>query len=107
MLFLVTAEHIPDAAELRKGLVAPHVAYLNRCKHQFVGSGPLLADEADTDLGMVLILDMPSRKDLDLFLQEEPYNKGGLLRSIEIRRWRFGSADTNRKDIITTEGSNP
>ena len=102
MLFLVTTENIPDGAELRKGLVVAHVAYLNRFKDHFVGSGPMLANDTDDVVGTVMILDMPSRKDLDLFLQEEPYNKGGLFRSIEIRRWRFGLADTNRKDIVTS-----
>ena len=105
MLFLVKAENVPGTAgsELRLTARDAHVSYLNEHRHRFIGSGPMLSDDGEQIVGTLMILDMPDRAALDAFMREEPYNKAGLLEKIEIRRWRFGSADTNRKDVTTQQ----
>lgn len=98
MLFLITTENRPGSVVLRKETVPAHVEYLDRFRAHFVGSGPMLSDDGRDVTGTLMILDMPSREALDAWLAEEPYCAAGLYASIQIRRWRFGSADTNRKD---------
>lgn len=98
MIFLIKAENKAGTADLRAQHIAAHVDYLNRFKDRFVGSGPMVTDDGETVNGTIMILDMPSRDALDHWLAQEPYHAAGIYGSIEIRRWRFGKADTNRRD---------
>ena len=100
MLFLVKAKNTADSAELRSANIPAHVDYLDRYKERFIAGGPVLSDDGEHVTGTMMVLDMPSRKALDDFLADEPYNKAGLFEKIEITRWRFGKADVNRKDIV-------
>lgn len=98
MLFVVMAENRPGTAQLRLDTVDAHVTYLDAHKDRFVASGPMLSDDGQEVNGTFLVLDMPDRQALDRFMADEPYNRAGVLGAIDVRRWKFGRADTNRYD---------
>lgn len=90
MLYIIYQLDKPDAQALRVQTRAAHLAYLDRHKDILVLGGALLADESDSRLGSVLIINVPSRQAAEAFSAEEPFRKAGLFQSVSITRMRRG-----------------
>jgi len=90
MLYIIYQVDKPDAKALRETTREAHLAYLDRHKDILVLGGALLADENDTRLGSVLIVNVPSRAAADAFSENEPFRKAGLFQSVSITRMRRG-----------------
>jgi uncharacterized protein YciI len=61
-------------------------------------AGPFLADDGETMIGTLLILDVASRADAEAFATNDPYHKAGLFESVEVLPWKHligGLADPN------------
>ena len=90
MLYIIYQVDKPDAKVLREKTREAHLAYLDRHKDILVLGGALLADENDTRLGSVLIVNVPSRAAADAFSENEPFRRAGLFQSVSVTRMRRG-----------------
>lgn len=93
MQFLLIARDGDDEGALARRLAAreQHIALGD----QLVASGNMLyggaiLDEAGQMAGSVLVLDFPSRDDVDAWLKIEPYVLGDVWREIDIQPFRVG-----------------
>ncbi len=90
MLYIIYQVDKPDSEPLRAQARVAHFAYLDRHKDILVLGGALLADENDSRLGSVLIVNVPSRAAADAFSESEPFRKAGLFQSVSVTRMRRG-----------------
>lgn len=90
MLFIIYQEDAPDSAALRAQHRPAHFAYLEEHKDILVLGGALLGDDGETRTGSVLIVNVPSRADAELFSANEPLRKAGTFRSVKISHMRRG-----------------
>lgn len=79
-------------AERRNELLSAHRAYLARFAANMAFAGPLFADDHETVVGSLLVLDFPSLEAARDFIEDEPYTKAGIYMSVQIRefhnRWK-------------------
>ena len=87
MEFLIIGLDRADAGDLRNRLRTPHLEFVSDKQHHIKFGGPILSDD-DRMVGSVLILDFPTRADLDAHLAEDPYFTSGLFEAVFIRRTR-------------------
>ena len=93
MQFLVLAHDGTDSMALERRMAArPAHLELGRClraegRHLY---GVAMLDEAGRMTGSVLIVDYPSRAELDAWLAVEPYVTGKVWQRIEVRLCRVG-----------------
>jgi uncharacterized protein YciI len=80
-----------DALDRRLAVREAHIALGD----QMVADGRMLyggaiLDDADKMIGSVLVLDFPSREELDAWLKIEPYMVGDVWRRVEVQPFRVG-----------------
>lgn len=90
------------AAGRRRALLAEQKAYVQGFGERVVGYGHFVGDDGRDTLGTSFFMQF-ERADMEQFLADEPMNKAGLYRSVEIHRWSnsFGkrAADYRRKGL--------
>jgi uncharacterized protein YciI len=79
----------PNSLQIRLANRAAHLDYLRAHTATLKVCGPLLADDGETMIGSLLIIEAPDRKAADAILAEDPYRKAGLFASSEVRPWRW------------------
>ena len=93
MPFVVTAhDHEDDGALERRLKVRPE--HMERCE-QMVAAGTLqyavaLLDDDDRMIGSVMVVDLPTREDVESWLDDEPYKTNDIWERISITRGRVG-----------------
>lgn len=90
MLYILYNEDRPDGQAIRAATREAHFAYLERNKDKLVLGGGLLAEDGQTRLGSVFIINVPSRKAAEAFSADEPFRKAGLFQTVKITRMRRG-----------------
>lgn len=88
MLFVIICEDKPDHAARRAELRPAHLDYLAGVKDVIVTAGPMLADDGQTALGSLLIVDVADRAAAEKFAAEDPYATGGLFAQTTVLLWR-------------------
>lgn len=76
-----------ENTDLRARLIDQHRAYMADHPLKILSSGPLTDDEGKAMIGSLLIVEADTRSAVEAFLADEPMNKAGLYRMIEIRAW--------------------
>ncbi|MDP2359212.1 MAG: YciI family protein [bacterium] len=110
MQFLVSAHDGTDAqAQARRLAARPAHLELGRRlrtegRHLY---GVALLDEAGQMTGSVLIVDYPSRAELDAWLAEEPYVTGKVWERIVVSPCRVGPAFLDQDTRVKLEGLEP
>lgn len=99
MQFLLIAHDGTDdaAPERRRRARAAHIALgdeLAAAGRMLFGTAIL--DDHDSMIGSMLVLDFPSRDELDAWLQVEPYVVDDVWRTVEVRPCRVGPSFTAR-----------
>ena len=61
-----------------------HKAYLAAAPVKIVVSGPLLADDEQTMIGSLFLVDAASKADVIAFNRADPFNKAGIWQEIRI-----------------------
>lgn len=84
MLFAIHCLDKPGAEALRHAVQDAHAAYMRAQAGRIVFGGPLLADDGATRVGTLVVVDLPSRAELDAFLDAEPYRRAGLFDRCEV-----------------------
>lgn len=90
MLYIIYQEDGPDSKALRKAHKPAHFAYLEEHEDILVLGGAMLADDNETRIGSVLILNVPNKEAAERFSENEPLRKAGTFSSVKIIRMRRG-----------------
>lgn len=90
ILYIIYQQDGPGSAALRAQHKAAHFAYLERHRDILVLGGAMLADEGDTRIGSVLIINVPNRAAAEAFSANEPLRSAGVFKSVQITRMRRG-----------------
>jgi len=85
MHFALTCLDRTDAGSLRPDTRPAHVEYLKSRLAEISFAGPLLADDGETVVGSLLIIDVADRAAAETFAANDPYAKAGLFGSVTIR----------------------
>jgi len=80
----------PDAGTLRKDNTAANLAYLEEHRNSVISRGPLLADDGETQIGSVFLLDVKDMGAARKLRDNMPFYDVGLFQDITFHRWRFG-----------------
>ena len=88
MPFILECLDKPGQLELRLKNRPDHLAYVERHLAHVVVAGPIMAEDGQTPVGSLLILDLPDRRAVEAFAAEDPYAKAGLFETVTIRPWR-------------------
>ena len=89
MHFVAICLDKPNSLDTRLANRAAHLEYLRKHAKAIRTCGPLLADDGETMIGSMLILDVPNRASADAILSEDPYKHANLFGSVEVRPWRW------------------
>jgi uncharacterized protein YciI len=88
MLFIATCVDKPQSLETRLGNRPAHLAYLEGLGGTVKVAGAILADDAQTPAGSMLILEGESVSDIEALLAKDPYALAGLFASVTVKPWR-------------------
>ena len=88
MLFVIHGHDRPgDGAALRRRIRGAHLRFVVAHPGVFRYGGPLLDEQGQT-IGSLMLVDLPDRRALDRFLQEEPYCANGLFAPLNVHPTR-------------------
>ena len=79
----------PNSAKVRLENRSAHLDYLRTHADAIKSCGPFLADDGETMVGSMLIIEADDRTGVDKLLARDPYQKAGLFDSVEVRGWRW------------------
>jgi len=88
--FYIHAMDKPGSAGLREKLRKEHQDYQKSVGEIFITRGPILDDAGKSEIGSLMLIDMPDIEAARKFWAGEPFNTGGLFGEVELYRWRFG-----------------
>jgi uncharacterized protein YciI len=86
MLYVLICEDKPDSEELRKSVRPQHLDHIQNYDVRF--AGPMLADNEETMIGSIIVLEADDRGAAETFAQNDPYNQAGLFANVTIRAFR-------------------
>jgi uncharacterized protein len=89
---VIAHDHEGDDARERRLQVRPE--HMARCE-KMVEAGTLvfataLLDDDERMIGSVMVVDLPTRQDVERWLQDEPYQANDIWRQVDITRGRIG-----------------
>ena len=90
MQFVIRAHDKVDGSVRRTPLREAHLDYLNRHRPVTIARGPLLTDDGTHTIGSLLMLDVASKAEAEVFWADEPFNRAGVYETMTMERWRFG-----------------
>ena len=87
MLFALICVDKPGAENLRLANRQDHLAYARESGMVTLG-GPFLAEDGETMIGSLIIIEAPDRAAAEAFVDKDPYMRAGLFEHVEIRPWK-------------------
>lgn len=87
MPFLVICRASGDVTPLRRRARRAHLQYMIAHRGEIVHGGAILSPETGEMVGMLLVMDLPTRQRVDGFLREEPYCAAGMFTEIRVEPW--------------------
>ena len=88
MLYTFMLTDRPDSAALRARVRPEHKAYLGSVADHIAFAGPLLADDGQTMLGSLLVIDFADRAAALAWLAQEPFTRAGLYGETKVLAFR-------------------
>jgi uncharacterized protein len=93
----------PGMAAARRTLAAEQSSYVESFGERVIGYGHFVSDDGSDTLGTSFFMQLDDRAMVDKFVVDEPMNKAGVYRRIEIHRWSNSfqkrAADYTRKGL--------
>ena len=86
MLFALICHDKPASETLRKETRPDHLAYIR--DYDIRLAGPMLADDGETMIGSIILLEAPDLSSAQLFADNDPYQLAGLFETVMIRPFR-------------------
>ncbi len=80
----------PKGPEIRAALRDAHAAYWEAHGQSVLVRGPLLADDGESAIGSVILMDVPDLAAARALMADEPFHKAGCYEDVIFHRWRFG-----------------
>ena len=74
-----------DAVELRQRVRPDHKVYLAAVADRIAFAGPLTADDGQTMVGSLLVIDFEDRAAAERWMADEPFTKAGLYETASVR----------------------
>lgn len=84
MLYTFVLIDRPGALELRQRIRPEHKAYLGQMADRIAFAGPFLADDGQTMVGSLLVIDFPSREAAHAWIAGEPFTRAGIYASTSV-----------------------
>ena len=84
MHFVIHCLDRPGALPTRLDHYESHKAYLSSASVGIVISGPLLADDGETMIGSLFVVDAADRAAVDRFHHDDPFFRAGVWEHVEI-----------------------
>lgn len=87
MFFVIHATDKQDAIERRAKYFREHRIHLDKADTQGVSvlmAGPLVADDGETPVGSLFVIEAKDRATVDTFTQTDPYCSNGVWERIDI-----------------------
>jgi uncharacterized protein YciI len=88
MLYAFTLIDAPGTAEIRTRVRPEHKAYLGQVADRIAFAGPLLADDGQTMVGSLLVIDFADRQAALEWMRNEPFTHAGLYASTQVHAFR-------------------
>jgi uncharacterized protein YciI len=88
MLFHFYCTDKPNSTALRLATRPDHLKYIDAHRAKFVIGGPALAEDGQTMLGSVFIMEHADRTAAEAYAAADPYAKAGLFESVVIRPFK-------------------
>ena len=88
MLYAFMLTDRPDSAALRARVRPEHKAYLGQVVEHIAFAGPLLAEDGQTMLGSLLVIDFADRAAALAWLAKEPFTCAGLYGETQVHAFR-------------------
>ncbi len=88
-LFHVMALDKPGALDLRLENRAAHLEWAKAAGDTVRMAGPLLADDGESFIGSVFLIEAESEEALKAFQAEDPYVKAGLFQTVDFRPFKL------------------
>ncbi|MFW6093355.1 MAG: YciI family protein [Pseudomonadota bacterium] len=88
MLYLLLCEDKPDSQSLRLATRDAHLAYVAERVASVRLAGPLLADDGESMIGSLFILEAEDADQVTAFHEADPYTRAGLWEKVTIRPFR-------------------
>jgi len=89
MFFVLFALDHPEKLELRLATRAQHMDYIAASGGLVKAAGPLLADDGETMIGTLMVVDVADRAAAETWIRQDPYDKAGLFARVDIHPWRW------------------
>jgi uncharacterized protein len=102
MLFVVHALDHENIMPTRAKHYRAHRIHLDRAEDysaDVVTAGTLLADDGETPVGSIFVIDAPDRAAADAFVRSDPYHVNGVWERVQIHRYnkKRGTAIASRR----------
>ena len=88
MPFAIMALDKPGSGNVRTENRPAHLEHLDRHAAKLLAGGAVLADDAATPVGSLIVYDSEDRAEVEAFLAADPFTKAGLFASVSIYPWR-------------------
>jgi len=88
MLFVLHMIDRAGTADLRARVRPEHKAYLAGVAERIAFAGPLVADDGQTMLGSLLVIDFADREAALAWLGDEPFTRAGLYAATQVHAFR-------------------
>ncbi|MFL5337108.1 MAG: YciI family protein [Geminicoccaceae bacterium] len=88
MPFAIMALDKPGSGSVRTENRPAHLEHLDRYAARLLAGGAVLADDAATPVGSLIVYDSEDRAEVEAFLAADPFTKAGLFASVSIYPWR-------------------
>lgn len=88
MLYALICRDKPDHLSVRMENRPAHVDHLKSLGDGLWAAGPLLADDNETMIGSLIVIETEDRATVDAFAANDPYAKAGLFESVSIAPWK-------------------
>ena len=90
MLFVIHATDKKDGMPTRAKFYRAHRIHLDQAEQyevDVVTAGTLIADDGETPIGSVFVIDAKDRAAADAFTRSDPYHVNGVWASVQIHRY--------------------
>jgi hypothetical protein len=88
MKYLIYARDHDGMSDKREAHREAHRDHLRSMGTRLLASGALLADDWETVIGGISLIEVASREEAEAFAASDPYSKAGIRKETEVLLWR-------------------
>ena len=88
MAYYIHARDKEGVLDLRLKVREDHLAYTMQFNDRIIAAGPILADDGETMIGSVILIDLEDREAVEQYCADDPYAKAGVFEEVRIQEFR-------------------